>query len=97
MTMTERQVGAITVLSMAGKLTLDDAGQLKGKVSSLIGGGQKADCAQSRWSHLHRQLRFRGDGQLPYDRKPGEGRDQTGQPGQALSGSARHHQVEHGV
>jgi anti-sigma B factor antagonist len=39
--MTERQVGPITVLALAGKLTLDDAGQLKGKVTSLIGASQK--------------------------------------------------------
>jgi anti-sigma B factor antagonist len=41
MTMTERQVGPVKVLSLAGKLTLDDAGQLKGKVTELVGAGAK--------------------------------------------------------
>ena len=41
MTMTERQVGTVKVLALAGKLTLDDAGQLKGKVTSLVGAGHK--------------------------------------------------------
>ena len=39
--MTERQVGPVKVLALAGKLTLDDAGQLKGKVSNLVGAGEK--------------------------------------------------------
>ena len=41
MTMTERQVGAVTVLALSGKLTLDDAGQLKGKVTSMVAEGHK--------------------------------------------------------
>lgn len=41
MTIAERRVGSITVLALSGKLILDDAGQLKGKVSSLIGTGRK--------------------------------------------------------
>jgi anti-sigma B factor antagonist len=41
MTISERQVGTATVLALSGKLTLDDAGQLKGKVTSLLGAGHK--------------------------------------------------------
>jgi len=41
MTINERQVGTATVLALSGKLTLDDAGQLKGKVTSLLGAGHK--------------------------------------------------------
>ena len=41
MTISERQVGTATVLAVSGKLTLDDAGQLKGKVSSLLAAGHK--------------------------------------------------------
>ena len=41
MTMTERQVGTVTVLALSGKLTLDDGGQLKGKVSNLVAEGHK--------------------------------------------------------
>jgi anti-sigma B factor antagonist len=41
MTITERQVGAVTVLALAGKLTLEHAGELKGKVSSLFSAGRK--------------------------------------------------------
>jgi anti-sigma B factor antagonist len=40
MTITERQTGPITVLALSGKLTSDDAGQLKGKVSGLLNGGR---------------------------------------------------------
>ena len=39
MTMTERQVGAVTVLALSGKLMLDDAGKLKDKVSRLLDAG----------------------------------------------------------
>lgn len=39
MTMTERHVGSITVLALSGKLTLDDAGVLKDKVSQLLRSG----------------------------------------------------------
>lgn len=41
MTITERQVETVTVLALSGKLTLDDAGHLKGKVSSLFTEGRK--------------------------------------------------------
>ena len=41
MTFTERQVGPATVLALSGKLTLDDAGQLKEKVASLLAAGKK--------------------------------------------------------
>jgi anti-sigma B factor antagonist len=41
MTITERQTGPVTVLALSGKLTLDDAGQLKGKVTSLLADGKK--------------------------------------------------------
>lgn len=41
MTITERQAGPVTVLALSGKLTLDDAGQLKGKVTSLLADGKK--------------------------------------------------------
>jgi anti-sigma B factor antagonist len=41
MTIAERQIGPVTVLDLSGKLTLDDAGQLKGKVTSLFGAGRK--------------------------------------------------------
>jgi anti-sigma B factor antagonist len=40
MTITERQTGAITILTLAGKLTSDDSGQLKGKVVSLMDAGK---------------------------------------------------------
>jgi anti-sigma B factor antagonist len=40
LTITEHQVGPIAVLSLSGKLTSDHAGQLKGKVSSLIADGR---------------------------------------------------------
>lgn len=39
MTMTERQVGSVTVLALSGKLMSDDAGTLKGKVSGLLEAG----------------------------------------------------------
>lgn len=41
MTITERQVGAVSVLALSGKLILDDVGQLKGNVSSLLAAGHK--------------------------------------------------------
>jgi anti-sigma B factor antagonist len=42
MTITERQVGSITVLDLVGKLTsTDDAGRLKDKVASLLFQEQK--------------------------------------------------------
>ena len=41
MTITEREVGSITVLNLAGKLTLDDIGMLKGKVTGLLASGHK--------------------------------------------------------
>lgn len=41
MTITERQAGPVTVLALSGKLTLDVAGQLKGKVTNLLSGGKK--------------------------------------------------------
>jgi len=40
MTMTERNVGAVTVLALSGKLTSDDAGVLKDKVSDLTQSGR---------------------------------------------------------
>jgi len=40
MTITERQVGPITVLALSGKLTSDDSGQLKGKVTGLMDAGR---------------------------------------------------------
>ena len=40
MTITERQVGPISVLVLSGKLTSDDSGQLKGKVVSLMDAGR---------------------------------------------------------
>lgn len=40
MTITERQVGSTTVLTLAGKLTSDDSGQLKSKVTSLMDAGK---------------------------------------------------------
>ena len=40
MTITERQVGPISVLALSGKLTSDDSGQLKGKVVSLMDAGR---------------------------------------------------------
>jgi anti-sigma B factor antagonist len=39
-TITERQVGSTTVLELSGKITLEHAGELKGKITSLIGGGK---------------------------------------------------------
>jgi len=36
MTLTERQVGAVTVLDLSGTLTSDSAGRLKDKVASLL-------------------------------------------------------------
>ena len=41
MTITERQVGSTTVLDLSAKVTLEDAGQLKEKVTSLLGAGHK--------------------------------------------------------
>lgn len=41
MTIAERQVGSATVLSLTGKLVLDNTGQLKEKVTSLIASGHK--------------------------------------------------------
>ena len=41
MTITERQMGAVTVLSVSGKITLEDSGQLKGKVTSVVEAGHK--------------------------------------------------------
>lgn len=41
MTITERQAGSTTVLSLSGKLMLDNVGQLKDKVTSLLGAGHK--------------------------------------------------------
>lgn len=41
MTIAERQAGTITVLDLSGKITLEDSGQLKGKVTSLFGAGHK--------------------------------------------------------
>ena len=40
MTITERQAGPVTVLALAGKLTSDDSGLLKGKVVSLMEAGR---------------------------------------------------------
>ncbi len=34
--MTERQIGAVTVLDLSGKLTIDEAQRLRDKVNSLI-------------------------------------------------------------
>jgi len=39
MTMTERQIGSVTVLALSGKLTLDDTGLLKDKVKGLLESG----------------------------------------------------------
>ena len=41
MTITERQVGSITVLTLSGKITLEDAGQLKEKVTNALEQGHK--------------------------------------------------------
>ena len=41
MTITERQTGSITVLSLAGKVTSDFTGQLKAKVTSALSAGHK--------------------------------------------------------
>ena len=41
MTISERQVGSITVLALSGKLISDNAGQLKEKIASLTGAGHK--------------------------------------------------------
>lgn len=41
MTITERHAGTVTVLAPVGRLTMEDAGQLKGKVSSLFSAGRK--------------------------------------------------------
>jgi anti-sigma B factor antagonist len=41
MTITERQVGAVTVVAPAGRLTLEHVGELKDKVSSLLSAGRK--------------------------------------------------------
>ena len=97
MTMTERQVGPVKVLSLAGKLTLDDAGQLKGKVTELVGAGAKAACPQPGRRDVYRQLGPGRDGQLPHDRQPGARRRQARPSGQTVSGSAGHHQAEHGL
>jgi len=40
MTITERTAGAVSVLTLTGKLTSDDSGQLKGKVTSLMDAGR---------------------------------------------------------
>ena len=39
MTITERQVGPVTVLAISGKISLDHAGQLKQKVTSTLDHG----------------------------------------------------------
>lgn len=41
MTLTERQVGGVTVVDCEGRLTVEDAGRLKDKVTSLLFQGQK--------------------------------------------------------
>jgi anti-sigma B factor antagonist len=41
MTTTERQVGNATVLDIAGKITLEHAGELKSQVTNLLGAGKK--------------------------------------------------------
>jgi anti-sigma B factor antagonist len=41
MTITERQVGSVIVLDLAGKLTSDSSGRLKDKVASLLFQNQK--------------------------------------------------------
>ena len=41
MTITERQVGPVTVLSVSGKITSDYTGQLKSKVTSTLEAGHK--------------------------------------------------------
>ncbi len=41
MTITERQVGSVTVLDLGGKLTSDSSGRLKDKVASLLFQDQK--------------------------------------------------------
>ena len=41
MNIAERQVGSITVLALSGKITLEDSGQLKDKVTSILEQGQK--------------------------------------------------------
>lgn len=41
MTITERQLGPVTVLSVSGKITLDDSGDLKRKVMSTLEAGHK--------------------------------------------------------
>jgi anti-sigma B factor antagonist len=42
MNITERQVGTVTVLTVSGKITLEDAGQLKDKVMSILQQERKA-------------------------------------------------------
>jgi anti-sigma B factor antagonist len=41
MTLTERQVGSVTVIDLEGRLTTENAGRLKDKVASLLFQGQK--------------------------------------------------------
>jgi anti-sigma B factor antagonist len=41
MTIAERQVGSITVVSPSGKIVLDNTGALKAKVASLLAAGNK--------------------------------------------------------
>lgn len=41
MTITERQSGPVTVLGLSGKVTSDFTGQLKAKVTSVLGAGHK--------------------------------------------------------
>jgi anti-sigma B factor antagonist len=42
MNITERQAGSITVLAVSGKITSDDTGQLKDKVTGVLEQGRKA-------------------------------------------------------
>jgi anti-sigma B factor antagonist len=41
MIITERQVGSVTVLTLSGKITSDDTGQLKEKVTNVLDQGHK--------------------------------------------------------
>lgn len=41
MTITERQLGTITVLAVSGKITLEHSGQLKTKVTGVLEAGHK--------------------------------------------------------
>jgi hypothetical protein len=43
MTITERQLGTITVLTVSGKVALEHSGRLKAKVTSALDAGHTKD------------------------------------------------------